>query len=71
MSQIRELACGHGSMAIRDYTDDCRWVVRCRECGHEESWTQREWRGALVSVPPRSLIHVAADDGESKRLAIA
>ncbi len=61
MSRVQTLGCGHASIAVRDYTDSYRWVVRCRDCGHEEEWTQREWRQGLLK-PPKTLVEVEDED---------
>lgn len=57
MTRFRTLSCGHTTLVVHDYTDAYRWQIRCGDCGHEEEWTQREWRLALVP-PPASLIEV-------------
>lgn len=61
MSRIRTLSCGHTTRVVRDYTDAYRWRIRCHDCGHEEEWTQREWRSALAA-PPASLVDVSEED---------
>jgi hypothetical protein len=62
MSRIRQLACGHNAPAVREYTDECCWLVRCRCCDHEEQWTQREWSASLVRS--RTDLIQIQDEGE-------
>ncbi|MBL4850561.1 MAG: hypothetical protein JKY65_34010 [Planctomycetes bacterium] len=67
---MKQLACGHLKMRVDTYTDDYRWVVRCEECGSNESWTQREWRTALLvdessEGPP---LRISSESPESARL---
>ena len=62
------LGCGHSAVGIHDYTDTYRWVVRCRTCGRQEEWSQRQWRGT-ISTPPESMLLVHDEPRESVRLA--
>lgn len=68
----RKNSCAHPRLRAVTYTDDYRWIIRCKDCGHETKMSQAQWRLRLNADDDSSEEEIGLEDeldtGESTRL---
>jgi hypothetical protein len=60
-------ACAHPRLRATEYDDTCRWVMRCRDCGHREPIPAAEWRKRMLRGSRRAPVLVGDEGGDSGR----